>query len=208
MPVPVFNEALHRYTTPGGEPLPGVTSVLGGFQRVRIGRGSYYITLEGQAIDADTIDEAARFGTAAHKVAEFTFKHGVGSFEYPEAMTSIVEQVNRFVEDHNPEVLHTEQCLYCPTMKYAGTFDLFCKIKGRLCLIDVKTGTAGKLAAPQLAAYEHLIRLEYGYKQLIDRYTLRLSKTGGGYKLEKHTRPDDWTMFQASLARYNYLNSI
>ena len=208
MPIPIFNEELHNYTTPGGEHLRGVTSILGEYIRVKWGRSEFFVDTTGNTIDIETMTKAGDYGTAVHKIFELSLLHGPGSFDYPEFLQVAVDQINAWIEDYKPEVVMCEQALYHPTKLYAGTADLFMyspKIKGgkRLVCVDAKTGV-GKFTGPQTAAYSVLYQEHTGETGLIDRYKLQLPKTGGAYKFTQLTNRNDLKYFEYKLfcARY------
>ena len=83
-------------------------------------------------------------------------------------------------------------------MGYAGTMDFFGRCKGikNKVLADLKTGVAGNINE-QLAAYENLVRVNYGERKLIDRYHLHVSD--GGYEFYKVGTPTDFIRFTLRL---------
>lgn len=203
MPIPIFDEQRHKYTTPEGIELPGVTTILGEYHRVRWGRSEFYVAQNGITIDVATMNRAAEYGSAVHKILELSVLHGVGSFDYPEEMSHAVQQIASFIADYQPEVVMCEQPLYSEKGLFAGTGDLFFrspKIRNgkRLCLLDAKTG-AGLFTGPQTAAYESLYREETGEKGLIDRFKLQLPKDGKPYKMIPLTNQKDMTYFNYRL---------
>lgn len=203
MPTPIFDEELHKYTTPDGEPLQGVTSVLGEYQIVKFGRTEFFVDTEGNTIDVQTMKKAGDYGQGVHKLLEFSLLHGVGSFDYPPMFERAVRQIEAFIRDYEPEVIMCEQPLYCPTRKVAGTPDLFFrspKIKGgkRVCNLDAKTGV-GRFTGPQTAIYTDMFRQETGEKGLIDRFKLQLPKDSENYRIEPLTDKNDLKFFDYKL---------
>ena len=212
MPIPLFNEERHEYTTPEGIKLPGTTTILGEYHLVKWGRSVFYVDANGNAIAADVMDRASEYGSAAHKILELTVLHGAGLFDYPSSVENAVRQINAFVTDYQPIVVMCEQPLYSAKHHYAGTGDLFFrshKIKNgkRLCLLDAKTGP-GLYTGPQTAAYEDLFREETGEKGLIDRFKLALPKDGKPYKMIPLTDPRDIVYFRNRLFCYQYEKSL
>lgn len=212
MPIPVFNEELHRYTTPAGERLPGVTSILGEYIRVeRLNVAVHSLT--GNTIPLPVLDAAAEYGRAAHKILELSTLHGVDSFDAPESMQNAVRQIRQFIEDYAPQPVMCEQPLYSEKHRYAGTSDLVFishRIRNgkRLCLLDAKSGQAGQLTGPQTAAYEDLYREETGEKGLIDRFKLQLPKGGGDYRLIPLKNPGDRQYFYYKLFCHRYVATL
>lgn len=204
MPKPIFDAETHSYRTPDGRKLVGVTSILGEFRRVRYGRNDFYVDAKGNTIDAEVMRRAADCGTAVHLALEYALTVGPDGFTYPEEIAGCVAQIWQWVQDFNPEVLAVEEQLYSERYLFAGTMDILCRINGRLCLIDAKTGD-GKMTGPQTAAYLELWREETGCKETIDRWLLRLPRDGKPYKFKKLDNPQDWPFFKAKLFCHNYL---
>ncbi len=204
MPKPIFDAATHSYRTPDGRKLVGVTGILGEFSRVRFGRYDLYVDQNGNTIEAEVMRKAADFGTAVHQALEYALTVGPGEFTYPEEIAGCVEQIWQWVQDYNPEVIAVEEQLYSERYLFAGTLDILCRINGRLCLVDAKTGV-GKMTGPQVAAYLELWREHTGCQDPIDRYLLRLPRDGKPYKFKKLDNPKDWPFFKAKLFCRNYL---
>ena len=203
MPTPLFNADNHTYTTTDGRKLVGVTTILGEYRRVSYAGREFYVDETGNVIDALIMADAADFGSAVHKCLEYALTVGPGGFSYPERIAKCVEQIWAWVQDYNPGVLAVETPLYSERYMIAGTLDIMCRINGRLCLVDAKTGE-GKLTGPQTSAYEVLWREDTGCKEPIDRYLLRLPRDGSPYKFKKLTNPQDWPAFKARLFWNNY----
>ena len=202
MPRPIFDEASHTYTTPDGRPLSGVTAILGEYVRVERLNCAIHVT-SGNSIPLPILDAAADFGTAVHTALEYALEYGSGGFDYPDKLAPVVDQIQKFIDFYQPEPILTEIPLYSEHYHFAGTPDLFCKIKGKYCLIDAKTG-ANDLVGPQTAAYEQLVREETGIKKVIDRYLLALPKNGADYRFVPLTNPLDWTYFKNKRFIYNF----
>jgi hypothetical protein len=207
MPKPLFNADNHTYTTTDGRKLVGVTTVLGEYRRVSYAGREFYVDQAGNVIDADVMRNAADFGSAVHKCLEYALTVGPNGFSYPDVIAPCVDQIWKWVQDYNPGVLSVEEQLYSERYMVAGTLDIMCRINGRLCLVDAKTGD-GKMTGPQTAAYEVLWREDTGSKEPIDRYLLRLPRDGGDYKFKALTNPQDWNFFKAKLFCANYLKGV
>lgn len=207
MPRPLFDSQRHKYTTPDGLPLVGVTSVLSEYTRAVIGGKVWFVDVSGNVIDGETLNRAADFGSAVHKALEFTLTLGPDGFTYPEEIGPVIRQIDQWRKDFRPEIIAVEAQLYHPRLLYAGTMDIVCRIGGRLAIVDAKTG-AGKLTGPQVAAYSELWREETGERAPIDRYMLHLPRDGSNYKLIPLKNPRDWQFFQVSLFRKNFLAEL
>lgn len=212
MPTPIFHEEQHKYTTPEGLPLRGVTSIISEYQLVAWGRSEFYVDTDGNTIDMETMRKAGDYGTAVHKLFELSLLHGVESFTYPEIFIDAVCQIARFIEDYAPTVVLCEQPLYSSKLMVAGTPDLFftsprIKQGKRLCLLDVKTGI-GKFTGPQTAVYELLYREHTGEKGLIDRFKLQLPKRSKNYKMVPLKNYNDLTYFKYKLFCRNFADQL
>lgn len=98
-------------------------------------------------------DAAALRGTKLHYAAEQLQTTGRADVD-PEQIP-LVESYLRFVDDWQPEILHTEAAVYSVKHGYAGTLDLIADLcDGQRWLLDLKTskGVYGDMAL-QLAAY-------------------------------------------------------
>jgi hypothetical protein len=212
MPTPIFDKELHKYTTPDGKPLDGVTSILGEYHKVKWGRSEFFVDTTGNTIDVETMQKAGEWGTAVHKSFELSLLYGIGSFDYPDMLENAVQQIAAFICDYQPTVVLCEQPLYSPRRLVAGTPDLFFtspKIKRgkRICCLDAKTGV-GKFTGPQTAIYTDLFREETGEKGLIDRFKLQLPKVGKNYKLEALTNKNDLKYFEYKLFCHNFATTL
>jgi hypothetical protein len=63
----------------------------------------------------------------------------------------------KFLVDTKFEVSGSEEPMYCPQYRYAGTPDLWGLWDGKLVLVDIKSGSFAKWHPIQLAAYSHLL---------------------------------------------------
>jgi hypothetical protein len=207
MPRPVFDEQSHTYRHPKtGSILPGVTSVLGEF--VYIDALDLYVALDGHTIPGEIMRNAADLGTAVHKALQYALTVGPDGFVYPDEIAPMVQQIDAWRQDYQPEILAVEMPLYSERYLFAGTLDLICRIGGGLCLVDAKTGQ-GLLTGPQTAAYESLYREDTGYKGTMARYKLRLPKDGGKYQfILQPDATNDWNYFKARMFCSNYLKGF
>ncbi len=66
---------------------------------------------------------------------------------------------------------------------------------------------AGRMAGPQLSAYEQLVKEADNIRGKIDRYVLTLPKDGrGSFTLLPNTnKSQDWAFFKARLYQYRFL---
>jgi hypothetical protein len=102
-------------------------------------------------------DAAAELGTAVHALIEAEATGRTRPVLPPEA-GPLMAAFDRFVTDHRPAWVASEQTVFCRRYGYAGTLDAIAGLAGRpgLVLLDVKTGRGiYPEAALQLAAYAH-----------------------------------------------------
>ena len=212
MPIPVFNEESHTYTTPNSQKLDGVTSIIGEYQKVKWGGAEFYVDSNGRTIDAETMRKAAEYGSAVHKLLELSLLHGVGSFSYPAQLENAVRQIEAFITDYRPEVIMCEQPMYSEKRLVAGTPDLFFRshrIRSgkRTCCLDAKTGV-GIMTGPQTAIYTEMFREHTGEKGLIDRFKLQLPKDSAAYKMEPLTNKHDLKFFEYKLFSSRFVAAL
>lgn len=128
-----------RYATPGGPPVPSVTTILDATKdkthliewRKRVG--------EKKAQEITT--EAAGVGTRMHKYLEDYIEFGEwptpGSNPYAQQAHMMATQIKENAMVHVDEIWGSEVPLYVPGI-YAGTTDLVGTYKGQPCIMDFK----------------------------------------------------------------------
>lgn len=103
-------------------------------------------------------------------------------------------------------VIEYERMVYCASMDYAGTPDLYCEIDGLMVIVDYKTGPVQEWCSMQTAAYAYAYR-EAGRK-VHKRYGLHLSKTGS-YRLHPYgDLRHDFARFVTHLLRARRLTGV
>ncbi len=166
MSVGLVRDQYHRYTWNGDGPLVGVTSVLK-IQDVLMG-GDLAAWGARTALDAvyasDTmtgepwrenamkaVTAARDRGTIAHDaIAKILLKQPVK----PTVETApYIYAFSSFLAAERPEFIGVEQKVANLTHRYAGTFDFGAKMRGRVALVDIKTGKLKSSHRLQLAAY-------------------------------------------------------
>jgi hypothetical protein len=164
----------HRYTD-DGEPVPGVTTILGGgFPKPALvawaaRESAAYVVDHWDALQDMTPSEraraveTARFDSNKEATTRGRDIHAAGealakgeAVDVPERLYGPAKSYAEWLNAWGVEVTYTE----CPVINrrhnYAGTFDLLCRIDGETWLVDLKTGK-GVFAetALQLAAYRY-----------------------------------------------------
>ncbi len=91
--------------------------------------------------------KAAAIGTAVHAGIEWELRRHLGEDagpapRLPEAAAWAVESWKDWARNVNLEPLAIERTVYCLACGYAGTLDLYARVKGLLTVLDWKSGRA------------------------------------------------------------------
>lgn len=185
--------------------------MIGQFKKVNLFGADYYVdTLmpKGNTIAAEVFDIAGDHGTAVHDAIKFDLTCGVIEEGMHPDVLEALNQFRAWKEEYVDEIFIIEKPLYSVRHGYAGTPDLYCRLKrkygGKMAVVDFKTGAHG-FSGPQTAAYEPLVREETGYRGKIDRFVLLLPKNGTKYKFKPETGSDDFNFFKSRLFQYNFI---
>lgn len=169
-PLGLSRDQYHRYTYNDGHqvigPLLGVTSALklqdtlmGGDLAAwggRIAAQYVYDNAPAERDDAITralgaVSSARDIGTIAHdEIARILTRQPVTPT--PETAPYIYA-FSSFLAEERPEFLGVEQMVANLRYRYAGTFDFAAKMRGRVALVDIKTGKFKLSHRLQLAGY-------------------------------------------------------
>lgn len=200
MPILTFDELQHEYLL-DGKKLPSVTSIIS--------------TISADTILSNNFRMAGIRGTAVHAVCEkLNLGEQVNISALDEDIRRYVEGYNIFLQDGAYQVTHTEQRVYSPTKKYAGTVDIIAvNKKGEYCVMDIKTSAlVSPTAALQMAAYAGAIEelakagLITGLPEKVkikERVVIWL--TGDNkYQLVPFKDPTDYNVFVCKLVSYNW----
>lgn len=192
----VFRELDHTYWL-GDELVANTTRVLSGLVRY-------------DHIRREVLERAQQEGTAVHKLVELDCKDDLDSGSLPEWLEGHYKAWCRFKDDSGFECVATEQRLFHPTQRYAGTADLFghltkLKIKG-LCNLDIKRSFyAGAAIGLQLASYTDAWNATHKDSRVAEanRFALRLD-ANGAYKLQQFSDRNDFAVWTAQLICYRW----
>jgi len=121
-------------------------------------------------------------GTAVHDIVE-AYKN-IGDVVGQEGpFQEYAKAFQDFVNEYDIEVVENEKTVYSEKYRYAGTLDLLVKIKGKLTIIDVKTGKdIYPEAHLQVSAYKQALS-EDGIE--VEDTAILLLQDDGKYKYEK-----------------------
>ena len=166
LPLGLSRDQYHRYTwrteTEQIGPLIGVTSVLK-LQDVLIGgdlaawggriAANYLFENPAEGIPAAlrAVSAARDTGSAVHAQIEKILRRE--DYTATPETAPYVYAFAAFLAAERPEFLGVEQMVANLTYRYAGTFDFAARLRGRVALVDVKTGKAKASHRLQLAAY-------------------------------------------------------
>ena len=196
-----------QYKLADGKRVPGVTTITGIMAKPALIPWANKLGLEGIEV-GKYVDDLADIGTLSHKMVEdHIAKRETDFSDYSENQKGQSENaVLKFYgwEDENEvEYLESEMVMISEKYRYGGTCDIYCKLNGKLTLLDLKTGRAiYDEAYTQVAAYRNLL-LEHDRK-VEDVRILRIGRDEGeGFddicvpKIDKH-----WERFLACLSVY------
>lgn len=186
-----FDEARHEYRI-GGRLVPSVTQVLSILQDLG-------------GVPAEVLERAAEFGTHVHQAVDLWNKGSLDEDALDPALAPYLADWQKFVADTGAEILGSEIRVYHPGLKYAGTLDTLARIRGKVALIDIKSGVVPRTVGPQLAAYETAYSSSEDNEHAIRR-RLCVQLTGDGYRLHECKNNSDWSIFQSALNIWRFRN--
>ena len=186
-----FDEARHEYRV-GGRVVPSVTQVLG-------------ILNDFGAVPADVLAAAAEFGTHVHHACALDNAGQLDEESLDPALAPYLAQWRRFLAESDAEVLGSEVRVYHPGQFYVGTLDALIRIRGKVAVVDIKTGAVPRSVGAQLVAYEQAYHASDEHQHSIRR-RLCVQLTGDTYKVHPLTDPADWSLFQSCLNIWRFRN--
>src|SRR5690348_14174295 len=137
-----FDEVKHEYTL-GGNPLPGVTTVLKPLAEA-----------EYRAVDRETMERAALLGKAVHKLIELDLAGTLDEDNLSDQLRPYLAQWRQFRALSGFEMFSSERPVHSTRYGFAGMLDLSGMLNDRYCIIDAKrTAVVPCTAGPQTAAY-------------------------------------------------------
>ena len=190
-----------------GRILPSSTQILGEYIKIELYGETWWVhTPTSTAIPEHIMERARQIGNAIHKIAFYIFTgRGIDVEALNPILVGPAKQLLLWADKYLTETILCEVPLASIRYGYAGTLDLFAKLKGlkRLVLVDLKSGLSS-MVGPQVASYENLIH-ENEYKGVIERWKLQIPKDGSDYEFTQLKRRDDWMFFMQKLQAYNWL---
>lgn len=223
----VFDEENHLYTW-GGQPVPGVTTILRvidkpalmpwaigitrdyWLEQVNAGRTDYAkIHKESWSASKKITKTAANIGTNIHAYAEAFFKkQALPTLETDQAKLG-AEAFHKWLDAHKVEVVASERRIYSKEYHYAGTCDFVAKIDGVMGVGDIKTssGIYPEMRL-QTAAYQNALQEEKGMKFDV-RWIIRFDKKTGEFESKSFYDFDlDFMGFKSALTLHRTLQQM
>lgn len=136
-------------------------------------------------------------GDAVHKAIHYHDQDDLEWDSLDEIVKPYVEAWIKFRTDVHFEIIKSEESVYDPIYRYAGTYDKIGFLGPKNIILDIKTGAPHQANALQLAAYAAT------FTNPLERYALHL-KPDGTYKLIHYTDRSDIKTFLAALAVVNW----
>jgi hypothetical protein len=190
-----FDEATHTYTL-GGVVLPSVTQVL------QVLPNGYHM------VDPDVLERAAKLGTAVHDIIARDIAGDLDEEAVEFELLPYLDMWRHFRGTSGFEPILSEERVYSEQYGYAGTLDLFGRLKGRHVLIDNKrTAAVPRSTGPQTAGYDGALRERFPEfaKLKIDRFALHL--TPSRWQLVPLKDSGDWRVFLSALNIHKWSNA-
>jgi len=151
-----------RYELKSGTYIPGTTTITGLENKPFLVPWANKLGLEGIS-SSKYVDEMASIGTLAHYLVECQLTNTKPDItDYTpnqlKAAEAPVKKFNNWLDKQKFELIASELKLVSEKHTFGGTIDLYCKLNGKLTLIDLKTS---KSCYPehftQVSAYEQLL---------------------------------------------------
>ena len=177
-----FDADLHRYTV-DGKIYPSVTTIL----------SFAGVAPNFSMIDPQVLEKKRQIGITAHELTQL-----IDMGQNPEDGYS--QSYAKFKVETDFKPVEIELPVYSKTQGFTGTIDRVGELKGKLCILDLKTSATLDMPymGPQTAAYELAYREWAEYKKAMPRYILQL-KPDGNYKLVQCKDQEDINIFLYAL---------
>ena len=197
-----FEEKEHIYKW-DGVTVPSVTQVIANWTKITVaGKEYYYSPYTGDVVTAAIIEQAGDWGTAAHKVAEYTLKYGGIDETSHAVLIDLSAQVKEWEATFKPEIILIEEPCYSAKYGYAGTPDIVCRIDGCEGVVDIKKYGAAKTVGIQTAAYGQMV-----FGKPVKRWLMEVSNPPNVRMTFREIRSDfmtDWAVFLSLMNVYNF----
>lgn len=187
-----FDPVEHAYTVEGRR-VPSVTQILS-------------VLDNWEWVPREAMELAAQFGTHVHEAAALLVRDQLDWDSLDDALVLPMRGLQKFLDESGAVVVQSEQRVYHPGLRYAGTLDVTLHWRGGMALADFKTGSAPpRSVGPQTWAYAEALAAMGGPK-IKRRYCIRL--LGGDYKVDKLDDPRDGAIFTSCLNIYRFKHGV
>lgn len=177
-----FDEAEHVYTM-AGKRLPSVTQILAPI-------------IDYSGVPAHILAAAANRGVAVHKATELYDADTLDWTTVSDEILPYLEAWINFRTESGIELVAREVRTYHPGLQYAGTIDVVGRIRGKLCIADIKScRELMPSAGPQTAGYMDSWN-QTAEEKATHRYGIHL-KSDGTYELVPLKNMNDKAVFMA-----------
>lgn len=188
-----FDSSSHTYRV-GGVVVPSVTQILSPL-------------VDFSMVTPDVLAAKAAIGTAVHLACELYDMDDLIEDDLDPVLVPYFEGWKKFRLETGYAPLETEQRVYHPKLSYAGTFDSYGELNGKLTMIDRKTSASisDATVGPQTAAYAEAKKAMPGYDgpKKLQRAAIQL-RPDGTYKIHLYTDDADWSVFVSLLTILNH----
>jgi hypothetical protein len=189
-----FDPIAHAYRL-NGAIVPSVTQALQIMETFSYGRGGF---------DGVLFERARTFGTHVHAATDFFDKGILNEKTLDEGLQGPLLSWKNFLSDTGFQVTHSEQQVFHPLMKYAGTLDRRGFWKRTTWCLDLKSGAIPKTVGPQTAAYQQACT-EKPKRRLCVQL---LGGPTGLYKIKLCDNSTDFSLFTSCLNLWNHFHAI
>lgn len=182
-----FDAGTHVYRY-DGRVVPSVTQVL-----------SVLTANDFTYVDAERLAAARQLGTHVHAAIDLYNRGELNEATLDPELAPYVFQWRKFLRETGWVVTASEQRVYHPTLKYAGSIDAGIW-QDAPWVLDIKTGLVPRTVGPQTAAYQHAMK-----PKPKRRLCLQLGRDC--YRLRECKNPADFSIFTSCLNIWRYLNA-
>lgn len=159
-----------------GDPYIRTTSILGHWVPPRL---KAFIAKNSANAGEKKLQSAGSIGSAVHQFVEKSVDPSHLNPAEQKLYENSKQAFLKFKSEVEYKPLAYELTLVSKDLGIAGTIDIVCEYKNKLCIFDWKTGFVGESARWQLSAYKYLFEENYGEK--IDCVAVKLSKQDASY---------------------------
>ncbi len=163
--------------------------------------GAIFPTLTGA--DPVRVEEKRAIGEAVHEAIRLDVEEILDESTIDFNILPYFNAWRRFRESWVEKIVANEVLVYHDVWQYAGRFDLLCRMRGKIAMIDFKTRRIKKLTdALQLAAYNEGLKQLYGIKADL-LFGLALGEDGD-FRLTDVADPGALSTFLGALKSYRW----